>query len=106
MNLAGHTGRERTPGDAGGRFAGNEPPKPPPAPPALYSPVSKTDIARLKSMTEDELIAALRNNENPAHAQMIMAELLKPNWALVAGFWAVIAGIAVMAVAVVFFHTF
>ena len=37
---------------------------------------------------------------------MIMAELLKPNWTLVAGYWAVIAGVVVMVIVVLFYQSY
>jgi len=63
-------------------------------------------VPNLKLMTEDELLAELRNVTDKADAQMIMAELLKPNWTLVAGYWAVIAGVVVMVIVVLFYQSY
>jgi len=61
------------------------------------------NVAQLKSMTEDELLAELKNAK-PEDAEMIVAELLKPTWTLVAGYWAVIAGMALMIVVALIVH--
>ena len=92
-----YTKREDALGGAKKRFGGYEPSNTVPVSPPPPGPVRKElDIARLKSMTENELLAELKNAANKADAQMIMAELLKPTWALVAGYWAVIIGLVVM----------
>ena len=92
-------------GDAERRLANDEPSNAPPVLPAPPNPIRKDlDVARLKSMTEDELLDELKNAANAADAQMIMAELLKPTWTLVAGYWAVIIGLVIMMIVALIFQ--
>ena len=55
-------------------------------------------------MTENELLDELKSAANAADAQIIMAELLRPKWKLVAGYWAVITGMVVMMIVVLIFQ--
>ena len=94
MSVDGYTKLEK----AERRFAENEPPIP--------SATRRSDIRRFKSMTEDELLDELKIAANATDAQLIMAELLKPRWGLVAGYWAVIIGMGVMIVVVLVYESY
>jgi len=107
MDVDGQTKPVKAFGDAKRSSVGIDPPKTSPIPAAPHSPTHKaTSALHFKSMTEDQLLTELRSAKNKDDAQLIMAELLKPKWTLVAGFWAVIVGIGVMVVAILAFQPY